>query len=198
MYNLNRLHTQDFSFKFIYIGKNPDSKVISMSNIKEPDPVFTKAVIDAGGKTLDLCYQCGTCTASCPSGRKTGFRTRQLIRKAQLGLKDDILPTEDLWLCTTCYSCVERCPREVEITDIITIMRNMAVRKGYMTDQHKKIGASMMKTATTVPLDENILALRVKMGLPKVPPLAIGDPKALEDFRTVMRKTGFDKLIGGA
>jgi heterodisulfide reductase subunit C len=189
---------QDFSFMFIYIGKNPDAKVISMSNIKEPDPVFTKAVIDAGGKTLDLCYQCGTCTASCPSGRKTGFRTRQLIRKAQLGLKDDILPTEDLWLCTTCYSCVERCPREVEITDIITIMRNMAVKKGYMADQHKKIGASMMKTATTVPLDDNILALREKMGLPKVPPLAIGDPKALEEFRTVMRKTGFDKLIGGA
>jgi heterodisulfide reductase subunit C len=169
-----------------------------MSNIKEPDPVFTKAVIDAGGKTLDLCYQCGTCTASCPSGRKTGFRTRQLIRKAQLGLKDDILPTDDLWLCTTCYSCVERCPREVEITDIITIMRNMAVKKGYMADQHKKIGASMMKTATTVPLDENILALREKMGLPRVPPLAIADPKALEEFRAIMRKTGFDKLIGGA
>jgi heterodisulfide reductase subunit C len=67
-----------------------------------------------------------------------------------------------------------------------------------MADQHKKIGASMMKTATTVPLDENILALRERMGLPKVPPIAIGDPKALEDFRTVMRKTGFDKLIGGA
>ena len=96
----------------------------------------------------------------------TSFRTRQIIRKAQLGLKDDILPTDDLWLCTTCYSCVERCPREVEITDIMIIMRNMAVKKGYMADQHKKIGASMMKTATTVPLPDDIKALRVKMGLP--------------------------------
>lgn len=169
-----------------------------MSNIKEPDPVFTKAIIAAGGKTLDLCYQCGTCTASCPSGRMTGFRTRQLIRKAQLGLKDDILPTNDLWLCTTCYSCVERCPREVEITDIITIMRNMAVKKGYMAEQHKKIGQSMMKTATTVPISEENRALRVKMGLPADPPMAISNPKALEDFRAVMRKTGFDKLVGGA
>jgi heterodisulfide reductase subunit C len=86
----------------------------------------------------------------------------------------------------------------VEITDIITIMRNMAVKKGYMADQHKKIGASMMKTATTVPISEEIRALRVKMGLPADPPMAIADPKALEDFRHVMRKTGFDKLIGGA
>jgi heterodisulfide reductase subunit C len=86
----------------------------------------------------------------------------------------------------------------VEITDILIIMRNMAVKKGYMADQHKKIGASMMKTATTVPLSAENSALREKMGLPAVPPMAISDPKYLEEFRTIMRKTGFDKLVGGA
>ena len=79
---------------------------------------------------------------SCPSGRLTAFRTRQLIRKAQLGLKDDILQSPDLWMCTTCYSCVERCPRDVEIVDIITVMRNMAVKEGFMADEHKKIGST--------------------------------------------------------
>jgi heterodisulfide reductase subunit C2 len=168
-----------------------------LSNFKEPDASFAEAVKNAGGKTLDLCYQCGTCTASCPSGRRTAFRTRQLIRKAQLGLKDDILKSEELWLCTTCYSCVERCPRDVEIVDIILLMRNMAVHQGIMADAHKKIGASLMKIGATVPFGEDMKALRTKMGLPAAPPTTVGNPKAQEDLVKIMKKTGFDKLAGG-
>jgi len=168
-----------------------------MSNVKIPDPAFAQSIIDAGGKTLDLCYQCGTCTASCPSGRTTAFRTRQLIRKAQLGLKDDILPSEDLWMCTTCYSCVERCPRDVDIVDIIILMRNMAVAKGYMAEDLKKVGRSLLKIGATVPMADNIKQLRVSMGLSAEPPTTAGDPKAMADFRKIMEITGFDKLIGG-
>jgi heterodisulfide reductase subunit C len=167
-----------------------------MSNVKEPDMAFAKAVKDAGGKTLDLCYQCGTCTASCPSGRRTAFRTRQLIRKAQLGLKEDILGSDELWMCTTCYSCVERCPREVEIVDIILLMRNMAVKQGHMAEAHKKIAASLMKVGATVPFGDDMKKLRTEMGLPASPPTTVGNEKAMEDFRKIMKKTGFDKLTG--
>lgn len=169
-----------------------------MSNVKIPDPDFAQSIIDAGGKTLDLCYQCGTCTGSCPSGRTTAFRTRQLIRKAQLGLKDDILPSEDLWMCTTCYSCVERCPRDVDIVDIIILMRNMAVQKGYMAEDHKKVGRSLLTSGHTVPASDKLKQLRVSMGLSENPPTTIADPQALADFQKIMAKTGFEKLIGGA
>ncbi len=169
-----------------------------MSNVKIPDPDFAQSIIDAGGKTLDLCYQCGTCTGSCPSGRTTAFRTRQLIRKAQLGLKDDILPSEDLWMCTTCYSCVERCPRDVDIVDIIILMRNMAVQKGYMAEDHKKVGRSLLKTGHTVPASDKLKQLRVSMGLSENPPTTLADPQAMADFKKIMAKTGFEKLIGGA
>jgi heterodisulfide reductase subunit C len=167
--------------------------------IAEPNPEFAKKVENGGpgGETLMLCYQCGTCTASCPSGRLTAFRTRQLIRKAQLGLKDEILATEELWLCTTCYSCVERCPREVEITDILFILRNMAAREGYMSEQHKKIGENMLKLGATIPFSEDAKKLRVKMGLPENPPTTVGDAKAMADFRTIMEVCGFDKLMKG-
>jgi len=169
-----------------------------MSNVKIPDPAFAQSIVDAGGKTLDLCYQCGTCTGSCPSGRTTAFRTRQLIRKAQLGLKDDILPSEDLWMCTTCYSCVERCPRDVDIVDILIIMRNMAVAKGIMAEDHKKVGRSLLKTGATVPASDKLRELRTSMGLPADPPTTVGDAAAMADFKKIMEKTGFDKLIGGA
>ncbi len=170
-----------------------------MTKVAEPNPEFTKKVVEGGpgGDTLMLCYQCGTCTASCPSGRLTAFRTRQIIRKAQLGLKDEVLPSEELWLCTTCYSCVERCPREVEITDIIFILRNMAVKDGIMADQHKKIGDNMLKLGATVPVKDDVMKLRVRMGLPENPPTTVGNKKGMEDFHTVMVECGFDKLMKG-
>ena len=168
-----------------------------MANVKEPNPEFADQIVKAGGKSLNLCYQCGTCTASCPSGRQTAFRTRKLIRKAQLGLKEDILPSDDLWMCTTCYTCVERCPRTVDITDIIIILRNFAVKEGYMADSHKKTASSMMNTGHTIPLTDDYKNLRKKLGLSEQPPTVLGNPKALEDWKKIMKATGFDKLIGG-
>jgi heterodisulfide reductase subunit C len=174
-----------------------------LAKIVEPNPAFTKEVImggpnkAGGGDTLMLCYQCGTCTASCPSGRLTAFRTRQLVRRAQLGLKDEVLPTEELWLCTTCYQCVERCPRNVEITDLIFIMRNIAAKEGFMSEQHKKIGENMMAIGSTVPFSDGMKKVREDMGLPAEPPTTVSDQKAMAEFRKVMEECGFDKLMKG-
>jgi heterodisulfide reductase subunit C len=169
-----------------------------LSSLKEPSTAFAEAVQkEHGGETLMLCFQCGTCSGSCPSGLLTSFRTRKLIRKAQLGLKDDVLQSPDLWMCTTCYSCMERCPRGVEIVDIITILRNKAVSEGIMSDEHRKVGHYLLDNGASVPLNEKFEAIREKLGLPRRPPTTLGDKKALDDFQKILRTTGFDKLIGG-
>jgi len=162
---------------------------------KQPNPEFTKKVIEAGGNTLNLCFQCGTCTGSCPSGRQTAFRTRKLVRRAQLGLKDDIMDSDDLWLCTTCYTCYERCPRGVEIVDIIMALRNMAVREGKMAPQHRKIAQLVSKTGHLVNLRDEDKALRKKLGLEEVPPTVLQQPEGLEQVKKICSKTGFDKLV---
>jgi heterodisulfide reductase subunit C len=112
-------------------------------------------------------------------------------------MKDDLLKSEELWMCTTCYSCVERCPRDVDIVDIIMLMRNMAVHSGIMAEAHRKIGNNLLKIGATVPFGEDMKQLRAKMGLPANPPTTAGNEKAAEDFRKIMKKTGFDKMIGG-
>jgi heterodisulfide reductase subunit C len=128
----------------------------------------------------------------------TSFRTRKLIRKAQLGLKEDVLKSPDLWMCTTCYSSMERCPRGVEIVDIITVLRNMAVKEGIMSSEHRKVGEYLLANGATVPLNEKYEDLREKLGLSRRPANTLGDKKALEDFQKVLKATGFDKLLGGA
>jgi len=76
------------------------------------------------------CFQCGTCTASCVMGPYTTFRTRRLLRRALLGLKNQVLYSDDLWLCAACYTCYDRCPRGVKIPVVISALRALAVDEG--------------------------------------------------------------------
>ncbi|MDY0294138.1 MAG: CoB--CoM heterodisulfide reductase subunit C [Candidatus Methanomethylophilaceae archaeon] len=161
-----------------------------------PNPEFTKEIESRGGGQVLMCFQCGTCTASCPSGKQTSFRTRKLMRMAQLGLKDDIVNSEELWQCTTCYSCVERCPREVPIVDIIIALRNIAVDNGHMYDEHKKVATALSKYGHTVSINDNVKAQRKDLGLPEVPPTVLANDKAKADLDKILKATGFDKIIG--
>ena len=74
-----------------------------------PNAEYAAFLIEKGADSLNLCWQCGTCTGSCTSGKFKAFRTRKLIRRAQLGLKNQILSNDGLWMLTTCYTCYERC-----------------------------------------------------------------------------------------
>ncbi len=158
------------------------------------DPKFTQKVIKGGGKTVNLCFQCGTCTGSCPSGRQTAFRTRKVIRQAQLGFPE-VLDSDELWMCTTCYTCQERCPRGVEIVDIIMSLRNMAVKKGNMAEAHRKAAGYLARFGALVPLGEKFQVMRRNVGLPENSPVARYHPGSLEQVKTILEKTGFTKLI---
>jgi len=85
-------------------------------------------VKEAGGLELDQCYQCGLCTGSCPWNQVRRFPVRQLIHQAQLGVID--FASDDNWLCTTCYNCVQRCPRGVSIIDIMKAIRKVISETG--------------------------------------------------------------------
>ncbi|MFW9850788.1 MAG: CoB--CoM heterodisulfide reductase subunit C [Candidatus Thorarchaeota archaeon] len=164
---------------------------------KKIDPEFVDALVEAGADRIRTCIQCGTCSSVCPSGRRTAFRTRELMRKAVLGLKEEVLSSPDLWLCSTCYTCLERCPRQIETTDAIIFMRNMAVEEGYMLPQHKKTSQLLLETGHAVPIDAKNKAKRKKLGLDELPPTVHSDEKALDDVKKIMKKTGFKKLIEG-
>jgi len=161
-----------------------------------PTPAFTDEIAANGGASVMMCFQCGTCTASCPSGKNTAYRTRKLIRAAQLGLKEETMCSEDLWQCTTCYTCSERCPRDVQIVDVITALRNIAVANGRLYEGHKKVGANLIKVGHTVENNDKIKALRKSLGLPENPPTVMDNAKAMADFDKILELTGFKKLVG--
>ena len=52
-----------------------------------------------------ICYQCGTCTSSCPSGRELYRGPRRIVRLILAGEIGAVLKSDDLWRCTECGTC---------------------------------------------------------------------------------------------
>jgi len=142
------------------------------------------------------CFQCGTCSGGCPSGRRTAMRTRDLIRQALAGLEDELLTSDLLWLCSTCYTCAERCPRNVPSTDIILKLRNLAAHKGLMRGPHIAVSKNLIATGHGVPIDnERWSNFRKSLKLSPLPPTVHSFPEALKEVQTIVKETGFEEMI---
>jgi len=170
-----------------------DEAIVTRADVDEN---FKQEIMDAGAETVAVCFQCGTCTGACPSGRRTPYRIRQLVRRAVMGLKDDVISDDSIWMCTTCYECQERCPRGIKIVDIVKIVRNYAAQAGYMGKAHKMVGSFVIKTGHAVPINPQTQELRKSVGLDELPPTTHSFPGALEEVQGIVKATAFDNLIG--
>ncbi|MBD3350655.1 MAG: CoB--CoM heterodisulfide reductase subunit C, partial [Candidatus Lokiarchaeota archaeon] len=172
---------------------------IKRKKIAETSEKISDEVVKSGLERIRACYQCGTCTGGCPSGRRTALRTRAIIRKALLGV-DEVLSDPDIWLCSTCYTCYERCPRNVPVTDIIIMLRNLATQKGFIRPSHKGLTHMLIDTGHGVPIPEGEggekwRKLRESYDLPSLPPTVHSEPGALEEIQTLCESTEFGILV---
>ena len=85
---------------------------------------------------IDRCLQCGACTASCPAARFTDYNPRKIIKRV---MENDISVIEDesIWNCFYCYTCHLRCPRNNSPTQVMQVLRQMAINKGIGLDRLK-------------------------------------------------------------
>ncbi|MEE8402609.1 MAG: 4Fe-4S dicluster domain-containing protein [Candidatus Hydrothermarchaeaceae archaeon] len=98
--------------------------------LKDCDRDFVKDVIAAGGKKAQVCFQCGTCTAGCPTVYAMDYTPRQIMRMVNLGMKEQVLKSDTIWLCASCFTCQTRCPRGVEITSVMGALKSIAIKEG--------------------------------------------------------------------
>jgi heterodisulfide reductase subunit C len=136
------------------------------------DPKFKYEIMKMpGGEKISLCFQCGTCTADCAVARFTDFyKPRKIARIVQLGLKDRLLSNDALWLCTTCFTCVDHCPQGVEVSSIVRALRNMTVKeKKEMPLVFKAFASNILKTGYVYVMPESRLKKREARGLPPLP-----------------------------
>lgn len=98
---------------------------------------FRQEVIDAtpGGQALVTCLQCGTCGGSCPSAMDMDHTPRRLFAMIDAGLRDQVLQSNTPWYCVSCYYCMERCPKEIPITDLMYTLKRISIRERLYDDR---------------------------------------------------------------
>ncbi|HUX77284.1 MAG TPA: (Fe-S)-binding protein [Anaerolineae bacterium] len=87
------------------------------------------------------CIQCGKCTGGCPVARKTTLNMRSLIYQMLVEPELDVEKHPELWDCTSCFTCVERCPKDVRPAELIIGLRGELVEGGRIPET---IGAALM------------------------------------------------------
>lgn len=152
------------------------------------DAEFTNEVSNLlGGKDLTTCFQCSKCSAGCPVSDKVNIQVHELMRMLLFGLKE-VLETDMVWLCTTCYTCQERCPQGIDITDIIFGLKNMAFKgditpPGYIAARKSLYDQGRLYEPTDWERED--------LELGDVPEVSV------EDTKKMLNKTGLMKLREG-
>ena len=90
---------------------------------------FVKKVKELSGQNLQLCYQCGMCTGSCPATANMDISPRRIIGLARLGLEEEIAGSRTVWTCASCLACTVNCPRGFDLSKVMEAIRLLTLRK---------------------------------------------------------------------
>lgn len=139
-------------------------------NVDETDPKFIRRLSsESGSSDLSKCFQCGVCTASCPVREvDEKFSPRRVMKLAKLGLKNKLFRSEEIWLCSLCFVCQERCPQNVRPPEVMTVLKNMAAAEGVAPPQLQKLVEALAKIGRVYKIDDFTLDERVERGLPMI------------------------------
>ncbi len=85
-----------------------------------------------GGENIRRCFACGTCASGCPvTNIDEEYNSRTIIHEILLGMREEVLKNPVIWFCVMCYRCYARCPQQVNFTDVMKVLRYLAIKHGY-------------------------------------------------------------------
>ncbi|MEZ5126521.1 MAG: 4Fe-4S dicluster domain-containing protein [Thermoleophilia bacterium] len=105
---------------------------------KELNDTFIRDVLSMpDGDHIKICQQCGTCTGSCPTSHLMDYGPREVIAAFRAGQIDEVVKSNTLWLCTSCYACTVRCPAQIKITDLMYELKRLAIKYDLVPKEQK-------------------------------------------------------------
>ena len=116
------------------------------------DPNFKfEVAAHPGGEAVKACFACGACTGGCPaSDVDPAYDPRKIVRMILLGMKERVLSSDIIWLCHMCYTCSFHCPQDVQFVNVMAVLREMAVKEGYVSPSFLKGVEAIDKFSQTI------------------------------------------------
>ncbi len=146
-----------------------------------------------GAKSLLKCIQCGVCSSGCTVTEYVDMQPHRVVASCLLGLKEEVLSSQAIWTCSLCHRCTERCPKNVDYSFILALLRNMAVKEGKIPKEYSGTVQVIYDNGFVVPytggLKDNIDRRRNRMGLPEIV------PPNLDEIRFIIKETGLGDLV---
>ena len=96
---------------------------------KNSDDRLQEKVREISGQAFQKCYQCGTCSGSCPMMEHITAAPRKIMAFLQLGHAEALADANTPWVCASCHTCEVRCPREIDIPKVMEALRQLKLRE---------------------------------------------------------------------
>ena len=90
---------------------------------------MTETIKRISGVNPRKCMKCGKCTASCPAYDEMEYHPHQFVDMVENGRIDKLMASRGIYMCLSCFACVERCPRSVEPAKLIEAVRLAVIRQ---------------------------------------------------------------------
>jgi len=68
------------------------------------------------GERFRACLQCGTCSGICPFGFYMDFPPGRMITALRADVFEEVVNTDSVWMCVSCYACTQYCPAKIPLT----------------------------------------------------------------------------------
>jgi heterodisulfide reductase subunit C len=143
----------------------------------------------------DYCYQCAKCTSGCEAHKLLELEPHKIIALLKRGLIDEMINSEVIWTCMSCFKCRERCPQKVAPVDVLFALKNMAVASGkqipgnYTAMLQSVLSIGLLQDVKTVTTRDNKTKTRSDLGLTE-----ISKPRDPTKFQMVLSKTAIEKV----
>jgi heterodisulfide reductase subunit C len=145
----------------------------------------------SGGTSPMSCLQCAKCSSGCPVAGRGDLKPHELVRLVQTNQREAALTSRFIWECTSCQTCITRCPQRVDIAAMNDALRALSLSEG------------LAAAGTTVPaFNEEFLKSVRKRGrvheLSLMAAFKLRTKRFLEDFdkAPMMLKKGKLPLLG--
>jgi len=143
----------------------------------------------------DYCYQCAKCTSGCEAHKLLELEPHKIVALLKRGLIDEMVNSEVIWTCMSCFKCRERCPQKVAPVDILFALKNMAVASGkqipgnYTAMLQSVLGIGLLQDLKSVTTSDSKTKTRSDLGLPEV-----SKPVDPTKFQMMLSKLAVEKV----
>jgi heterodisulfide reductase subunit C len=101
----------------------------------KPKQISPKMLEGLSKQQISTCYQCQKCTNGCPMTFAMDILPHRVIHQIQLGLIDELIASDTIWVCASCETCTARCPNDIDIAHIMDTLRHLSIKKGVKSSQ---------------------------------------------------------------